>query len=222
MGELLKSLVEFVLHVDRHLLEFCTDYGTWVYLLLFVVVFCETGLVVTPFLPGDSLLFAVGSLAAISGLRAEIAAPLLICAALAGDNVNYWIGRSIGPRVFSSEQSRFLNRDYLDRTQRFYEKHGRKTVVIARFLPIIRTFAPFVAGIGRMVYLRFLLFSVLGALLWVSLFVGAGYYFGNIPFIKNNFSVVIIVLVLIPGLPALTEFVKIRLRRRTVSASEHR
>ena len=217
--EPLKTLVEFALHLDRHLLEFCTAHGTWVYLLLFVVVFCETGLVVTPFLPGDSLLFAVGSLAAINALHAEIAAPLLVAAALSGDNVNYWIGRAVGPRVFSSAESRLFNRAYLDRTQRFYEKHGRKTVVIARFLPIIRTFAPFVAGIGRMAYVRFLLFSILGAILWVTLFVGTGFYFGNIPLVKNNFSVVIVVLVLIPGLPALTEFVKHQLHHRSARRS---
>ncbi len=212
--EFLKEAVEFVLHIDVHLQALCTAYGTWIYGILYVIVFCETGLVVTPFLPGDSLLFAVGSLVALGALDAKLAAPLLVLAALTGDNVNYWIGRYLGPRVFHGEKSRFLNREYLDRTHKFYDKHGKKTIVIARFLPIVRTFAPFVAGIGRMAYGVFLTFSVLGAMLWVTLFVGGGYYFGNIPVVKNNFSVVIIALVLIPGLPSLIEVIRIKLRQR--------
>ncbi len=211
--EVLKNLVDIIVHVDKHLLDLCTQYGAWVYAILFLIVFCETGLVVTPFLPGDSLLFAVGSLAAIQALRIEHAIPLLICAALTGDNVNYWIGRTAGPKVFQKEHSLLFSKEYLERTRRFYEKHGRKAIVIARFLPIIRTFAPFVAGVGRMVYVRFLLFSVLGAILWVVLFVVAGFYFGNDPFVKNNFSLVILALLLIPGIPALVEFIKIRLKR---------
>ncbi len=212
--EFIKEAIEFVLHIDVHLQALCGAYGSWVYAMLFLIVFCETGLVVTPFLPGDSLLFAVGSLVAIGAMQAEIVAPLLVAAALCGDNVNYWIGRYLGPRVFQKENSLLLNKDYLERTHKFYEKHGRKTVVIARFLPIIRTFAPFVAGIGRMNYRLFLTFSVLGAALWVSLFVGGGYYFGNIPAIKSNFSIVILVLILIPGMPALVEFIRMRLRLR--------
>ncbi len=210
--EFIKEALEFVLHIDVHLQALCGAYGGWVYAILFLIVFCETGLVVTPFLPGDSLLFAVGSLVAIGAMKAEVAAPLLVCAALCGDNVNYWVGRYLGPRVFQKENSRLLNKEYLERTHKFYEKHGRKTIVIARFLPIIRTFAPFVAGIGRMNYRMFLTFSIVGAALWVSLFVGGGYYFGNIPAIKNNFSIVILVLVLIPGMPALIEFVRMRMR----------
>ncbi len=214
--EFLKEAIEFVIHIDVHLQSLCTTYGVWVYAILFVIVFCETGLVVTPFLPGDSLLFAIGSLVALGALEARVAAPLLVAAALSGDNVNYWVGRYIGPRVFQKEKSRFLNKEYLDRTHTFYNKHGRKTVVIARFLPIIRTFAPFVAGIGRMKYRVFLTFSILGAILWVSLFVAGGYYFGNIPAIKNNFSIVILALVLIPGLPALIEFLRIRFGKKRV------
>jgi membrane-associated protein len=212
--DLIKEIIEFILHIDTHLFDLCTNYGVWVYAIIFVIVFCETGLVVTPFLPGDSLLFAIGSLVAIHALQAQIIVPLLIGAALCGDNVNYWIGRYVGPRIFQKERSRFLNKEYLDRTHRFYEKHGRKTVIIARFLPIIRTFAPFVAGIGRMLYKRFLSFSILGAMLWVSLFVTGGYYFGNIPAVKNNFSLVILALVLIPGMPALVEFIRMRFGRK--------
>jgi membrane-associated protein len=214
--EFIKDAVEFVLHIDTHLFTLCTAYGAWVYAILFLIVFCETGLVVTPFLPGDSLLFAVGALAALNAIEARIAAPLLVAAALSGDNVNYWVGRYLGPRVFQKEKSKFLNKDHLERTHRFYEKHGRKAVVIARFLPIIRTFAPFVAGIGRMTYRIFLTFSVLGAALWVGLFVAGGYYFGNIPIIKNNFSIVILVLVLIPGMPALIEFLRMWFRKKRI------
>ena len=212
--ELLQQLIEFVLHIDVHLRGICDLYGAWVYAILFLVVFCETGLVVTPFLPGDSLLFAVGSLAAIGAMRVEYAIPLLMAAALTGDNTNYWIGRKIGPKVFSQEKSRIFNKEYLERTHHFYDKHGRITVIIARFLPIIRTFAPFVAGIGRMTYRVFLLFSIIGALLWVNLFVLVGYFFGNIPVIKQNFSIVSLALILIPGIPALIEFIRQVVERR--------
>jgi membrane-associated protein len=206
--ELLQQFIDFVLHIDKHLFELCAQYGTWIYAILFTIVFCETGLVVTPFLPGDSLLFAIGSLAAIGAMRIELAIPLLMCAALCGDNANYWIGRKIGPKVFSKEKSRLFNKEYLDRTHKFYDNHGRKTVILARFLPIIRTFAPFVAGIGKMRYATFLLFSVIGAALWVNLFVLVGFFLGNVRMIKRNFSIVIIALVLIPGIPALVEFVR--------------
>jgi len=206
--EYLQQIIDFVLHIDRHLSALCALYGMWVYAILFLIVFCETGLVVTPFLPGDSLLFVIGSLAAIGALNVEYAIPLLIAAALTGDNTNYWIGRKVGPKIFSKEKSRFFNKEHLDRTHRFYNKHGKSTVILARFLPFIRTFAPFVAGIGRMTYSTFLLFSVIGAMLWVNLFVLVGYFFGNIPFIKQHFSIVIIALVFIPGIPALIEFIR--------------
>jgi membrane-associated protein len=212
--EFFQDLIEFVLHIDRHLLELCNTYGTWVYAILFVIIFCETGLVVTPFLPGDSLLFAVGSLAAIGALDLTVSVVLLISAAVLGDTVNYWIGDYVGPKVFHEEHSRFLNKEYLIRTHQFYEKHGGKTIVIARFLPIIRTFAPFVAGIGSMTYRRFLSYNVFGGVLWVCLFVPAGYFFGSVPFIKNNFSLVIIALVLIPGIPSVVEFIRLQLKRR--------
>jgi membrane-associated protein len=169
-------------------------------------------------LPGDSLLFAVGSLAAIGALDLTVSVALLISAAVLGDTLNYWIGDYVGPKVFHEEHSRFLNKEYLIRTHQFYEKHGGKTIVIARFLPIIRTFAPFVAGIGSMTYRRFILFNVFGGALWVLAFVSAGYFFGSVPFIKNNFSLVILVLVLVPGIPGVVEFIRIQLKRRKARA----
>lgn len=208
--EFIESLIEFTLHVDRHLLELSHQYGAWMYAILFLIVFCETGLVVTPFLPGDSLLFAIGSLAAIGVLRVELAAPMLVAAALSGDNANYWIGRTLGPRLFSGEQSRLFRKEYLVRTQQFYDRHGRKTVVIARFIPIIRTFAPFVAGIGKMRYGAFISFSIVGALVWVVLFVSAGYFFGNLPLVKQNFSLVILAIILLSLLPGVIEYVRHR------------
>jgi membrane-associated protein len=219
--EFLQQLIDFLLHIDRHLVDLCAMYGIWIYAILFLIVFCETGLVVTPFLPGDSLLFAIGSLAAIGAMHVEYAIPLLICAALTGDNTNYWIGRKIGPKVFSQEKSRFFNKEHLNRTNRFYDRHGRITVILARFLPIIRTFAPFVAGIGRMAYQTFLLFSIIGALLWVNLFVLIGYFFGNVPFVKQHFSVVILALVLLPGTPALVEFIRLFVQRSKKQKAEH-
>jgi len=210
----ISDFIEIILHLDKHLLELCTQYGMWVYAILFVIIFCETGLVVTPFLPGDSLLFAVGSLAAIGALNPTIAAALLIAAAILGDTVNYWVGNYVGPKVFYEEKSRFLNKEYLLRTHRFYEKHGGKTIILARFLPIIRTFAPFVAGIGSMTYRRFITFNVVGGVLWVLLFVTAGFFFGSVPFVKNNFSLVIIALILIPGIPTVVEVIRMQLRKR--------
>jgi membrane-associated protein len=206
--EYVQSLIDFILHIDVHLVELTAAYGMWIYAILFVIVFCETGLVVTPFLPGDSLLFAVGSLAALGAMDVTTSIVLLIVAAFLGDTVNYWIGHYLGPKVFHEGSSRFLNREYLERTHRFYEKHGGKTIVIARFVPIIRTFAPFVAGIGRMAYSRFMLYNLGGGVLWVLLFVLGGYYFGNLPFVRKNFSLVIIALVVIPGIPAAMEFVR--------------
>jgi len=214
----IQDFIDIVIHLDQHLYDLCSQYGAWVYAILFVIVFCETGLVVTPFLPGDSLLFAVGSLAAINALDLSTSILLMILAAVLGDTVNYWIGDYVGPRVFHKENSRFLNKEYLVRTHQFYEKHGGKTIIIARFLPIIRTFAPFVAGIGSMTYRRFLLFNVVGGALWVLLFVPAGYFFGSVPFVKNNFSIVIIALFLIPGIPTLVEIIRMQLRKRKESA----
>ena len=200
--DLLAQLIDVALHLDRHLLVFLNEHGLWVYALLFSIIFAETGFVVTPFLPGDSLLFVAGTLAAGSGLDIQWLIPLLIAASFGGDNTNYWIGHHIGPRVFKSNQSWLLNADYLERTRRFYESHGGKTVFLARFLPILRTFAPFVAGVGRMPYARFLLFSLSGSIAWICLFTLAGYFFGHIPVVRKNLTLVmlgIIVFSLLPG-----------------------
>jgi membrane-associated protein len=217
--EAVTFLIDFVLHIDQHLQVLCANYGLWVYVILFIIVFCETGLVVTPILPGDSLLFAVGSMAAIGALDVTWVILILVAAAILGDSVNYSVGNFVGPKVFHEKHGRFLNKEYLHRTHAFYEKHGGKTIIIARFLPIIRTFAPFVAGIGSMTYPRFLFFNVFGGVLWVLLFVMAGYWFGNIPVIKKNFSLVIIALVLIPGIPSVVEFTRIQLARRKAKSA---
>jgi len=218
--EYIFQLIEFIVHIDKHLIELCSQYGNWIYAILFIIIFCETGFVVTPFLPGDSLLFAVGSLAAIGAMDLTFAIVLLVAAAFAGDTANYWIGYYVGPRVFHKENVRFFNREYLIKTHQFYERHGGKTIVIARFLPIIRTFAPFIAGIGTMSYPRFMLYNLTGGILWVLTFTIGGYLFGNIPFIKNNFSLVIIALILIPGMPALIEFIKHVINRRKTKHQE--
>ena len=211
--DLLMQLTDLLLHLDKHLAALLAQYGSWVYALLFLIVFCETGLVVTPFLPGDSLLFVAGALWAVSGMDAHWLAATLIAAALCGDNVNYWIGRWIGPKVFHWEESRWFNRKALDRTHAFYEKHGGKTIIIARFLPIVRTFVPFVAGVGRMTYARFLAFSVAGALVWVLSLVYAGFYFGNLSIVRNNLTVVILAIIGLSLLPLVIAFVREKLRR---------
>ncbi|MEO8718338.1 MAG: DedA family protein [Burkholderiales bacterium] len=211
--ELAAALWDFALHLDAHLAAFIAQHGAWVYALLFVIIFCETGLVVTPFLPGDSLLFVVGTLAAAGGMNIAFVIVLLICAALAGDNVNYWIGRWAGPRVFRARESRWFNPAHLERTHAFYDRHGGKAIIIARFMPIVRTYVPFVAGIGAMPYARFLAFSVAGALLWVVSLSMAGYWFGNIPAVKNNLAAVIVVIVALSVLPIALEFLRARRRR---------
>ncbi len=201
--ELLLSLIDLVLHLDKFLPALIQQYGAWIYLALFLVIFCETGLVVTPFLPGDSLLFIAGAIAASGAMDPALLVALLVSASFLGDNTNYWIGRLAGPRIFKSNTSRLLNRDHLDKTHRFYEKHGGKAIVLARFFPIIRTFAPFVAGMGSMDYRRFLAFSLSGSLAWVGFFVLGGYFFGNIPVIRDNLTLMmlgIIILSLLPGI----------------------
>jgi membrane-associated protein len=208
--ELIKDFIDFILHLDIHLVELVSHYGTLSYAILFAIIFCETGLVVTPILPGDSLLFAIGALSAKGALNVVTAALLLMLAAIIGDSTNYWIGYFIGPKVFRSESSRWLNRKHLERTSAFYDKYGVKTVVIARFMPIVRTFAPFVAGIGRMPYPRFLFFSVLGSILWIGLFIIAGYLFGNIPVVKRNFTLVVLAIIFVSLLPAIIEAVRAR------------
>ncbi len=214
--ELIRWFVDLFLHLDRHLAEVIQAYGTWTYALLFTIIFLETGFVVTPFLPGDSLLFAAGSFAALGALDIRILFVLLWTAAVLGDNVNYGIGRYLGPKVFHYERSRFFNPEHLRKTHRFYERYGVKTIIIARFVPIVRTFSPFVAGIGAMRYLRFLGYDLLGGFLWVSVCLFAGYFFGNLPLVRRNFSLVIVAIVLVSVMPAFVEYLRQRaLARRS-------
>lgn len=210
--ELLVTAWQFIGHLDEQLDLLLRHYGTWIYLILFLIVFCETGLIVAPFLPGDSLLFASGALWAASDMRVDALAGTLIVAALCGDNCNYWIGRLFGSRI-ARKQRRFLNRRALDRTHEFYARHGGKTIILARFVPIVRTFAPFVAGLGRMTYSHFLAFSVAGALLWVGLLVSSGYLFGQIPAVQENFALVIVAIVAFSMMPLAFEYVRARFRR---------
>ncbi len=216
--EFISYLIDLFLHLDKHLSQIIQNYGVWTYLLLFLVIFMETGFVVTPFLPGDSLLFAAGTFASPalgSSLNIFLLWALLCAAAILGDTVNYWIGHFIGPKAFTGEV-RFLKKEYLDRTHEFYEKHGGKTIIIARFIPIIRTFAPFVAGIGAMSYGRFITYNVVGGVVWVTIFTFGGYYFGNLPFVKENFSLVVIAIIFISVVPMIFEFIK----QRTSGAKE--
>jgi membrane-associated protein len=210
--EIINFLIDFILHIDQHLSEIIQAYGTWTYALLFLIIFLETGFVVTPFLPGDSLLFAAGTFAALGSLNVWLLWGLLFGAAILGDTVNYWIGHTVGPRAFERDY-RFLKRSYLERTQAFYAKHGGKTIVLARFVPIIRTFAPFVAGVGTMNYGRFITYNVLGGFLWTFIFVFLGYFFGNIPFVRRNFELVILAIILISVLPMVVEYVRGRSRK---------
>lgn len=208
--ELIWSLIDFILHIDRHLSGIIQNYGTWTYLILFLIIFCETGLVVTPLLPGDSLLFAAGAFAAQGVLDPLLLMVLLSVAAIAGDTVNYWIGYHTGPKIFRKENVRFLNREYLERTHRFYEKHGGKAIVLARFAPILRTFAPFVAGIGRMTYGRFVVYNVVGGVLWIVVFLFGGYFFSNLPVVEQNFTLVVVAIILISLMPSLVGLVRHR------------
>jgi len=212
----IKHIIDLFLHVDKHLLDLVQTYGVWAYGILFAVVFMETGLVVTPFLPGDSLLFAAGALAGAGALEIRILVPLLIAAAVIGDNLNYLIGRHVGPRVFH-ERSRFFKQEYLFRTRDFFAKHGGKTLVLARFVPIIRTFAPFVAGIGRMRYPRFLAFSIAGGTFWVCLFALLGYFFGGLPVVKENFSIAVLAIIALSLTPMVVEVIKARREPRSSS-----
>lgn len=207
--EALKDILGFFLHVDKHLLEVVQQYGTWTYAILFAIVFLETGVVVTPFLPGDSLLFAAGALAGAGALDVRLVIVLLIIAAIAGDSLNYAIGRRVGVRVFRGG-NRFCRQEYLDRTHEFYERHGGKTIVLARFVPIVRTFAPFVAGIGRMSYAKFFAYNVGGGVLWVCLFTLLGYFFGSIPVVKDNFSIAVLAIIFLSVLPMVIELWKAR------------
>jgi membrane-associated protein len=210
--EEIKSAIDVFLHLDRHLAEWAVALGPWLYFLLFAIVFCETGLVVTPFLPGDSLLFAVGALASIpdSGVNVWVAGALLIAAAVLGDAVNYAVGAYMGPKVFSREDSRWLRKEHLQRTHEFYEKYGAKTIILARFVPIVRTFAPFVAGVGSMTYAKFATYNIVGAVAWVLSLLLAGFFFGQIPTIQRNFHIVIVAIIVISVLPIVFEFVRAR------------
>ena len=209
----IKFFLDVFLHLDKHLGEVIGNYGLWTYLILFVIIFCETGLVVTPFLPGDSLLFAAGALRRHWQTRSAVAIPVVGAAAIGGDTVNYWIGAWIGPRAFSGE-IRFLKKEYLDRTHAFYERYGGKTIIIARFVPIVRTFAPFVAGVGAMNYAKFIVYNVVGGLAWVALFIFGGYWFGNQEFVKKNFSLVVLAIIIISVMPMVVEFIRARRGRR--------
>jgi membrane-associated protein len=210
--DFVQSVMDLFLHLDDHLSQIIARYGVWTHLIHFLIVFAETGLVITPFLPGDSLLFAAGTFAALGSLDVWLVVALLIGAAILGDTVNYWVGAWIGPRAFSGNV-RFLRKDYLDRTHAFYEKHGGKTIILARFVPIVRTFAPFVAGVAAMSYPKFITYNVVGAVLWVGLFVPAGYLFGNIPAVRENFTVVILAIIAISVLPIALEAIRARRSR---------
>lgn len=208
--ETLQYLIDLILHLDKHLDVIINDFGVWTYAILFLIVFCETGLVVTPILPGDSLLFAAGALAGRGGLNVHLLALGLVVAAILGDAVNYMIGHYIGPKVFEKRDSKIFRPEYLEKTQKFYDKYGGKTIIIARFVPIVRTFAPFLAGVGRMNYFKFAMYNVTGALLWVLSLTYAGYIFGEVPVVKNNFGLVVLGIIIVSILPAVFEIIKAR------------
>ena len=216
--DILLVFVDFLLHIDKYLNQMVTHYGLWTYLILCVIIFCETGLVITPFLPGDSLLFTIGAMCGAGFLDIGWVIALLSVSAVIGDTLNYWIGRRVGPAVFTRETSRLLNKAYLFRAQQFYEHHGGKTIIIARFVPVIRTFAPFVAGIGRMRYARFISYSVFGGLFWVGSLSGLGLAFGNLPFVKKNFTLVIYAIIVLSVLPGVIEY----MRQRKLTAPDQK
>jgi len=220
--ELFTRFTDLFIHLGEHLNWVIQNYGVWTYLLLFLIIFCETGLVVTPILPGDSLLFATGTFAASGSLKAGWLFAILSVAAVAGDTVNYWIGYFVGPKVFHKEKVRFLNREYLDRTHRFYEKYGGKTIIIARFIPIIRTFALFVAGIGKMTYRHFITYNISGGIAWIAAFVFGGFYFGNLLFVKKHFTLIIYLIIVISILPGVMEFLRQRHRPDRTFADTYR
>lgn len=212
--EFLKDIIELVLHLDKHLVDLLTYFGPWTYVVLFAIIFAETGLVVTPFLPGDSLLFALGALAASNPDQLSLTWLLILLsiAAILGDTINYWIGAAIGPQLFRGEKVRFLNKKHLDRTHDFFERYGGKTIILARFVPIVRTFAPFVAGMGKMTYRRFMAYNVVGGLVWIFLFLLLGYGFGNLPQVKKNFTFVILGIIVVSIIPGIVEFIRERRR----------
>lgn len=205
---MIATIIDFILHIDQHLVSFAAQYGVWIYAILFLIVFCETGLVVTPFLPGDSLLFAAGGIAAIGSMNIHLMVALLIAAAIIGDAVNFMIGKYFGEKLFANPDSKIFKRSYLDKTHAFYEKYGGKTIIIARFVPIVRTFAPFVAGMAKMDYGKFIRYNVIGAVLWVVLFSYIGYFFANTEFVKKNLGLVLIAIIVISVLPAVIEVIR--------------
>ena len=207
---MISTIIDFILHIDQHLAALSAEYGVWIYAILFLIIFCETGLVVTPFLPGDSLLCAAGCIAALGYMNIHLMVALLLAAAILGDAVNFAIGKYFGARLFANPDSKIFRRAYLDKTHAFYEKHGGKTIIIARFVPIVRTFAPFVAGMGNMHYGRFIRYNIIGAILWVVLFSYAGYFFANIPLVKNNLALVLAAIIVISVLPGVVEVVRAR------------
>lgn len=215
--ELIHTLIDFVLHIDKHLTVLVSEYGTLTFLILFAIIFCETGLVVTPFLPGDSLLFAAGAIAALdgSGLNVHLLVVLMIVAAFTGNLLNYSVGRYIGPKVFEGNY-RFIKKEYLDRTKKFFDNYGSMTIVYTRFAPILRTFAPFIAGVGQMKYPRFMLYNFIGGVLWVVIFTYAGYYFGNLPFVQQNFEVIVLGIIGISLIPSIFLFLKAKLEKKEI------
>ena len=208
---MITDLIDFILHIDQHLQTLSAEYGVWIYVILFLIVFCETGLVVTPFLPGDSLLFAAGAISALGNMNIHLMVVILLAAAILGDAVNFAIGKYFGEKLFSNPNSKIFKQEYLEKTHKFYEKYGGKTIIIARFVPIVRTFAPFVAGMGNMHYGRFLQYNVIGAVLWVVSLSYAGYFFGDLPFVKNNFGMVVIGIIVISVLPMVFEIVRAKM-----------
>lgn len=209
-------LLDFILHIDRYMVWIVQEYHTWTYIILFLIIFCETGLVVTPFLPGDSLLFVAGAITALPGMPLEInlLAFILFAAAVAGDSCNYMIGHFFGRKLFSNPNSKIFKQSHLDKTHEFYKKYGGKTIIIARFVPIVRTFAPFVAGMGKMHYYYFMLYNLIGGALWITLFCYAGYFFGNFPFIKENLKLLVVAIVVISILPAIVEMIRVKMKSR--------
>lgn len=212
--ELLSGFIDIVLHLDTHLLALVQEYGIWVYAILFAIIFAETGLVIAPFLPGDSLLFVIGALCGMGSLELQVAMPLLILAAFMGDNTNYWVGRLLGLRLLNHANQKLIKHEHLEKTHAFYDKHGGKTVIFARFLPILRTFAPFVAGIGTMNYRLYVMYSIIGGVSWIGSLTLAGYFFGNIPVIKDNLTLMILVIIVISFIPAILEFIKHRRNKK--------
>lgn len=207
-------LIDFILHIDEYLIQITSQYGVWTYAILFLIVFAETGFVVTPFLPGDSLLFAAGAIAAVGSLNIWMMMTVLIIAAILGDTVNYWIGHFFGQKIVDNPRIPFINQSHIDKTQAFYQKHGGKTIILARFVPIVRTFAPFVAGVGKMHYEKFFLYNVIGAFAWILIFSLLGFFFGNIPFVQHNFELAVLAIILISVLPMGYEYYKERKSRK--------